>query len=167
MINYDEIEIKDRRKDTELLEDLIKKADEDIDGVIATLSRSPDAKKQVEELKTKKAIKDEEARLKREELINNEELSDAEFAEQFLDVATDLDLYNEFLIGEVNDILRETIKDLQKRVAEGEAKIDALNRYRKGQIAQQRFVTGKKLYPNDPCYCGSGKKFKKCCGKKI
>lgn len=24
----------------------------------------------------------------------------------------------------------------------------------------------KKLYPNDPCPCGSGKKYKKCCGKK-
>lgn len=23
----------------------------------------------------------------------------------------------------------------------------------------------KKVYPNDPCPCGSGKKFKKCCGK--
>ncbi len=24
----------------------------------------------------------------------------------------------------------------------------------------------KKVYPNDPCPCGSGKKYKKCCGKK-
>ena len=23
-----------------------------------------------------------------------------------------------------------------------------------------------KVYPNDPCPCGSGKKYKKCCGKK-
>ncbi|MBE5965617.1 MAG: hypothetical protein E7255_01380 [Lachnospiraceae bacterium] len=23
----------------------------------------------------------------------------------------------------------------------------------------------KKVYPNDSCPCGSGKKFKKCCGK--
>ena len=23
----------------------------------------------------------------------------------------------------------------------------------------------KKIYPNDPCPCGSGKKFKKCCGR--
>ena len=23
-----------------------------------------------------------------------------------------------------------------------------------------------KIYPNDPCPCGSGKKYKKCCGKK-
>jgi uncharacterized protein YchJ len=22
-----------------------------------------------------------------------------------------------------------------------------------------------KIYPNDPCPCGSGKKYKKCCGK--
>ena len=25
----------------------------------------------------------------------------------------------------------------------------------------------KKVYPNDPCPCGSGKKFKQCCQKKI
>lgn len=25
--------------------------------------------------------------------------------------------------------------------------------------------TNKKVYPNDPCPCGSGKKYKKCCGK--
>ena len=26
-------------------------------------------------------------------------------------------------------------------------------------------VSEKKIYPNDPCPCGSGKKYKKCCGK--
>jgi uncharacterized protein YchJ len=26
-------------------------------------------------------------------------------------------------------------------------------------------VKDKKIYPNDPCPCGSGKKYKKCCGK--
>ena len=24
-----------------------------------------------------------------------------------------------------------------------------------------------KVYPNDPCPCGSGKKYKKCCGKMV
>ena len=167
MINYDEIEIKDREKDTQLLEELIKKADEDIADVIKTLEAQPNNQKKVLALKEKKALKDSEARGKRAELLENKELSDSEFAQEFLDLVNDLDLYNDFIIGEVNDILREVVKDLQDKVAEGEAKIDAINRYRKGQIAQQRFVTGKKLYPNDPCYCGSGKKFKKCCGKKI
>ena len=27
-------------------------------------------------------------------------------------------------------------------------------------------VKAKKIYPNDPCPCGSGKKYKKCCGRK-
>ncbi len=26
---------------------------------------------------------------------------------------------------------------------------------------------GKKIYPNDPCPCGSGKKYKKCCGRNV
>lgn len=28
------------------------------------------------------------------------------------------------------------------------------------------FPAGKKVYPNDPCPCGSGKKYKHCCGRK-
>lgn len=31
---------------------------------------------------------------------------------------------------------------------------------------QQPLVKEKKVYPNDPCPCGSGKKYKKCCGKR-
>ena len=30
---------------------------------------------------------------------------------------------------------------------------------------QQPIIKEKKVYPNDPCPCGSGKKYKKCCGK--
>lgn len=28
-----------------------------------------------------------------------------------------------------------------------------------------RPVSNKKIYPNEPCPCGSGKKYKKCCGR--
>ena len=62
MINYDEIEIKDREKDTQLLEELIKKADEDIADVIKTLEAQPNNQKKVLALKEKKALKDAEAR---------------------------------------------------------------------------------------------------------
>ena len=31
---------------------------------------------------------------------------------------------------------------------------------------QQPIVKDVKIYPNDPCPCGSGKKYKKCCGRK-
>lgn len=33
------------------------------------------------------------------------------------------------------------------------------------QKASTTIVKGDKVYPNDPCPCGSGKKYKKCCGK--
>ncbi len=35
----------------------------------------------------------------------------------------------------------------------------------KEQKSSTTVVKGDKIYPNDPCPCGSGKKYKKCCGK--
>lgn len=37
--------------------------------------------------------------------------------------------------------------------------------YREQKISTT-IVKPEKIYPNDPCPCGSGKKYKKCCGKK-
>ena len=36
----------------------------------------------------------------------------------------------------------------------------------KEQKSSTTVIKGAKVYPNDPCPCGSGKKYKKCCGKK-
>lgn len=36
----------------------------------------------------------------------------------------------------------------------------------KEQKVSGTVVKDAKIYPNDPCPCGSGKKYKKCCGKK-
>ncbi len=35
----------------------------------------------------------------------------------------------------------------------------------KEQKSSTTIVKETKIYPNDPCPCGSGKKYKKCCGK--
>ena len=35
----------------------------------------------------------------------------------------------------------------------------------KEQKSSTTIVKPEKIYPNDPCPCGSGKKYKKCCGK--
>lgn len=35
----------------------------------------------------------------------------------------------------------------------------------KEQKASTTIIKETKVYPNDPCPCGSGKKYKKCCGK--
>ena len=34
------------------------------------------------------------------------------------------------------------------------------------QKSSTTVVKPDKIYPNDPCPCGSGRKYKKCCGKK-
>ena len=36
----------------------------------------------------------------------------------------------------------------------------------KEQKSSTTIVKEAKVYPNDPCPCGSGKKYKKCCGRK-
>ena len=36
-----------------------------------------------------------------------------------------------------------------------------------GERTQQPVTRGKKIGRNDPCICGSGKKYKKCCGQKV
>ncbi len=33
------------------------------------------------------------------------------------------------------------------------------------QKSSTTIVKGNRIYPNDPCPCGSGKKYKKCCGR--
>lgn len=42
---------------------------------------------------------------------------------------------------------------------------DKLKELYKEQKSSQTVVNAPKVYPNDPCPCGSGKKYKKCCGK--
>lgn len=39
--------------------------------------------------------------------------------------------------------------------------------YRENKTSGTMRREGKKIYPNDPCPCGSGKKYKKCCGKNL
>lgn len=42
---------------------------------------------------------------------------------------------------------------------------DKLKALYKEQKLSTTIVKGTKIYPNDPCPCGSGKKYKKCCGR--
>ena len=42
---------------------------------------------------------------------------------------------------------------------------DKLKSLYKEQKSSTTVVKDAKIYPNDPCPCGSGKKYKKCCGK--
>lgn len=72
----------------------------------------------------------------------------------------------------IDAISEETVKVLthiqieQKVEREQVAKVTGTNKDETVSKAPKK-RTGKKIQPNDPCPCGSGKKYKMCCGKKL
>ena len=72
----------------------------------------------------------------------------------------------------IDAISEETVKVLthiqieQKVEREQVAKVTGTNKDETVSKTPKK-RTGKKIQPNDPCPCGSGKKYKMCCGKKL
>ncbi len=76
------------------------------------------------------------------------------------------------MFGEMtNAIAENTIRTLfhikveQKVEREEVAKVTGTNKDDSAVRAPKKREE-KKIYPNDPCPCGSGKKYKQCCGRK-
>ena len=76
------------------------------------------------------------------------------------------------MFNEMNrNIMEETVRVLfhvkveQKVEREEVAKVTGTNKDDSATRDPKRRVE-KKIYPNDPCPCGSGKKYKNCCGRK-
>ena len=76
------------------------------------------------------------------------------------------------MFNEMNrNIMEETVRVLfhvkveQKVEREEVAKVTGTNKDETTAKDPKR-RTEKKIYPNDPCPCGSGKKYKNCCGRK-
>ena len=57
------------------------------------------------------------------------------------------------------------VKVEQKVEREQVAKVTGTNKDESAAKAPKT-RSEKKVYPNDPCPCGSGKKYKQCCGRK-
>lgn len=79
--------------------------------------------------------------------------------------------YNMF--GEMTNMIAETtirtlfnIRVEQKVEREEVAKVTGTNKDDTSVRAPKK-REDKKIYPNDPCPCGSGKKYKQCCGRKM
>ena len=71
-----------------------------------------------------------------------------------------------------NSIQQDTIRLLyhvrieQKVEREQVAQVTGTNKDESVQKGPVRRAQDK-VYPNDPCPCGSGKKYKQCCGRKV
>ena len=57
------------------------------------------------------------------------------------------------------------VKVEQKVEREEVAKVTGTNKDDTAKAAPKKRAS-EKIYPNDPCPCGSGKKYKQCCGRK-
>ena len=64
-----------------------------------------------------------------------------------------------------NQIFVKEIKMEQKVEREQVVKVTGTNKDNSA-VHAPKVRTEKKVYPNDPCPCGSGLKYKQCCGKK-
>ena len=76
------------------------------------------------------------------------------------------------MFGEMTNMIAEsTLRTLfrirveQKVEREEVAKVTGTNKDESAVRAPKK-REAKKIYPNDPCPCGSGKKYKQCCGRK-
>ncbi|WP_302625206.1 preprotein translocase subunit SecA [uncultured Eubacterium sp.] len=71
----------------------------------------------------------------------------------------------------IENIKIDTIKTLyhiqveQKVEREEVAKVTGTNKDDEGGVKKPKQRVEAKVYPNDPCPCGSGKKYKNCCGR--
>lgn len=66
--------------------------------------------------------------------------------------------------------LKDDVKWIESQLESFSASMKAADEYNDfyddfRMPVQKPIVKEKKIYPNDPCPCGSGKKYKKCCGK--
>ena len=77
------------------------------------------------------------------------------------------EMFDEMTRGIEEDTVRTIlhVKLEQKVEREQVAKVTGTNKDDTG-VREPKKRTEKKIYPNDPCPCGSGKKYKQCCGRK-
>ena len=78
------------------------------------------------------------------------------------------DMFDEMIAGIQEDTIRLLyhVQGEQKVEREQVAKVTGTNKDESAAKAPKKREHAK-VYPNDPCPCGSGKKYKQCCGRKV
>ena len=78
------------------------------------------------------------------------------------------DMFDEMIAGIQEDTIRLLyhVQVEQKVEREQVAKVTGTNKDESATKAPKKREHAK-VYPNDPCPCGSGKKYKQCCGRKV
>ena len=91
--------------------------------------------------------------------LSNVYVIDSEIGEQGIDMLIGMNIINlgDFAVSNFNN----------KTVFTFRIPSEATTDYVKVIDSRNHIKNAIKVYPNDPCPCGSGKKYKKCCGRKL
>lgn len=99
-------------------------------------------------------------------------LKKAELIEAIAGQLETIDVENLDLPAEVKDACKKSTKTAHEETEEMNAAPAVSQTPAQTGLRQEAFLAGtrtikksKKIYPNDSCPCGSGKKYKKCCGR--
>ena len=131
----------------------------DFDEVYESIKNSPEA---VEELNSimEDTIERMRALVEKHEALNGKDPASVTDDELFALTKEEHEI-EEDRLNRITELLRREIARKETNAASYEAEIRRLTR-----IKHRMENNNRKIYPNDPCPCGSGKKYKKCCGRK-
>ena len=131
----------------------------DFDEVYNSVKNSPEAVKELDGI-MKDTIERTKALLEKYEALKNRD-PDSVTEDEVIALTKEEYKIEEDRLEQIADLLRREIARKESDTVAYETEIRRLTRMKHRMENNNR-----KVYPNDPCPCGSGKKYKKCCGRK-
>lgn len=145
-------------------------SDKEFEAAISTFDKMPATRRMVKSIRNELKAK-QQSILERHELLKQNGKSDEENATELTKLQQEAAQAEEKALEAVKAVQVNAVLALQDQVAEMEEKCNRLEKQRDKavkEISERNATDDKekivKIYPNDPCPCGSGKKYKKCCG---
>ena len=141
------------------IEEQLETRPSDFDAVYETVKNSPEAVKELTEIMSD-TIEKTKAVVGKYEALSKDDIDEAS-KEEYAKIVEEEYRIEEERLNRIEDLLRREIarNENDRKVYESEMK-------RLTRMTYRMENNNRKIYPNDPCPCGSGKKYKKCCGRK-
>ena len=144
--------------------------DKEFAPTIDAFNKLPKARRMVKAIQNELKAK-QRSILERYDLLKQNGRSDEKNATELKELQQEAAKAEEKALEAVKALQVNAVLALQDQVAEMEEKCDRLEKQCNKAVKERRAELTKadkekavKIYPNDPCPCGSGKKYKKCCG---
>ena len=141
----------------------------DIENIIEHMIGEPESQDELIRIRDMFFEKLDEIRARYEELMAGD-LTEEEKAAETKALVFEFEEAEKEELRAAIPVLRENVSGMEQKIARMEEQRDRLL-YENARLDKHRRMIAAqlkkemKIYPNDPCPCGSGKKFKKCCGK--